>query len=170
MQEESNSREVLRQSLEALNNKDSRYFDLHDDALVTHGLPENFPANKEGMMKFYNELWRAFPDANFGFERMIVEGGNAACMFSMTGIQKADFMGVPPSDKEVRVNGMIFLQIRGSKITERWEIIDILSAAKQLGMKQQLFGIKNAILEYGEVQANKELKHKISGLFGKDSD
>lgn len=109
-------------------------------------------------------------DANFGFEQIIVEGSNAACMFSMTGIQKGDFMGVPPSGKEVRVNGMIFFQIKGSKITERWEIIDILSAAKQLDTKQQLFAIKNAILEYGEVQANKDLKHKISGLFGKDLD
>jgi hypothetical protein len=53
---------------------------------------------------------------------------------------------------------------------ERWEVIDIISAAKQLGMKQQLFAIKNALLEYGEVQANKELKHKISGLFGKHLD
>jgi predicted ester cyclase len=60
-------------------------------------------------------------------------------MFSMTGIQKGDFMGVPPSGKEVRVNGMIFFQIKGSKIRERWEIIDILSAAKQLDTKQQLF-------------------------------
>jgi steroid delta-isomerase-like uncharacterized protein len=170
MQEESNIREVVLQTLEALNNKDSRYFDLHDDALITHGLPGNFPANKEGMMKFYNELWRAFPDASFGFERTIVEGSNAACMFSTTGIQKADFMGVPPSGKEVQVNGMIFLQIKGSKITERWEIIDILSAAKQLDMKQQLFAVKNAILEYGEVKANKDLKDRISGLFGKDHD
>jgi hypothetical protein len=47
MQEESNSREVVRQTTEALNNKESRYFDLHDDALITHGLPGNYPANKE---------------------------------------------------------------------------------------------------------------------------
>jgi hypothetical protein len=91
-------------------------------------------------------------------------------MFSMTGIQKGDFLGVPASNKQVRVDGMIFIRIKDSKIVERWEVIDIISAAKQLGMKQQLFAIKNALLEYGEVQANKELKHKISGLFGKHLD
>ena len=88
-------------------------------------------------------------------------------MFSLTGIQKGDFLGVPPSNKEVRVDGMIFIKIKDSKIVERWEVIDIISAAKQLGMKQQLFTIKNAILEYGEVQANNDLKQKISGLFEK---
>jgi steroid delta-isomerase-like uncharacterized protein len=153
-----------------LSNVCLHYFDLHDDALITHGLPGNFPANKEGMMKFYSEVWRAFPDVVFGFEHIIAEGNNAAGMFSMTGIQKGDFLGVPASNKQVRVDGMIFIRIKDSKIVERWEVIDIISAAKQLGMKQQLFAIKNALLEYGEVQANKELKHKISGLFGKHLD
>ena len=169
MQEQNDIRQVLRQALEALNSKEnkSRYFDLHDDALITHGIPENFPTNKEGMMEYYTELWQAFPEAKFGFDHIIVEGNEAACMFSMTGIQKDDFMGIPPSNKQVRVDGMIIFRFKDSKIMERWEIIDILSAAQQLGVKQQLFAIKNAILEYGEVKANKELKDKIMGLFGK---
>jgi hypothetical protein len=83
--------------------------------IITHGLPGNFPA----------KVWfRAY---------------NAADMFSMTGIQKGDFLGVPASNKQVRVDGMIFIRIKDSKIVERWEVIDIISAAKQLGMKQQLF-------------------------------
>ncbi|RPH74125.1 hypothetical protein EHM76_04090 [bacterium] len=59
------------------------------------------------------------------------------------------------------------MQEQDSKIIERWEIIDILSTAKQLGVKQHLFVIKNAILEYAEVKGNKELKEKIIGMFGK---
>ena len=77
--------------------------------------------------------------------------------------------GVPPSDKQVRIDGMSFFRFKGSKIAERWEVIDILSAAKQLGVRQQLSALKNAILEYGEVQANVQLKEKINGLFKKHS-
>jgi len=40
-------------------------------------------------------------------------------------------------------------------------------AAKQIGVKQQLSAVKNAILEYGEVKANAQLKDKINGLFKK---
>ena len=169
MQEQNDIREVLHQALEALNSKDnkSRYFHLHDDALITHGIPETFPSNKEVMMEYYTELWQAFPEAKFKFDHIIVERNEAACMFYMTGIQKGIFLSIPPSDKQVRIEGMIFFRFKDSKIIERWEIIDILSAAKQLGVKQQLFAIKNAILEYGEVKANKELKEKITGLFGK---
>jgi len=85
----------------------------------------------------------------------------------MAGTQRAEFLGVPPSDKQVRVDGMIFFLFKGPKIIERWELIDILSAAKQLGVRQQLSAIKNAVLEYGEVKANKQLGEKISGLFNK---
>ena len=63
MQEEDNVRDVLKQAFQALNSKDDKghYFDLHDDALITHGIPGNFTANKEGMKKYYSEVWQAFP-------------------------------------------------------------------------------------------------------------
>ena len=75
--------------------------------------------------------------------------------------------GAGTSDKQVKVDGMIFFRFKDSKIIERWELIDILSAAKQLGVRQQLSAIKNAVLEYGEVKGNKQLGEKISGLFNK---
>ena len=169
MQEQNNVKEVLHQALQALNSEGDKtaYFDLHDDSLITHGIPEKFPADKEGMMEYYHEIWRAFPNAKYEFEHVVIEGSEAACMFSITGIQKGDLMGIPPSDKQVRISGMIFFRFKGSKIAERWEIIDVLSAAKQLGVRQQLSAVKNAVLEYGEVKANKQLGEKISGLFNK---
>jgi steroid delta-isomerase-like uncharacterized protein len=169
MQEQNNIRNVIHQALQALNSKDNktRYFDMFDDSLVTHGLPPNIPSNKEGMEMFYREVWRAFPDANFGFDLVIVEGSEAACKFSMAGTQRGEFMGIPPSDKQIRVDGMIFFRFKDSKCIERWELMDLLSMMQQLGARQQLTAIKNAILEYGEVQANKALKQKIYGLFGK---
>jgi predicted ester cyclase len=100
------------------------------------------------MKKFYNEVWHAFPDANFKLDRIVAEGSEAACMFSSVGTQKNEFMGVPPGDKQIKIDGMIFFRFRASKIVERWEIIDMVSAMKQLGARQQLAAVKNAILEY----------------------
>ena len=51
-------------------------------------------------------------------------------MFAMSGTQKGEFLGIPPSDKQVRIEGMIFFRFKDSKITERWEVIDILSSSK----------------------------------------
>jgi steroid delta-isomerase-like uncharacterized protein len=169
MHEQDNVRDTLQQAFQALNNKAdrSRYFDLHDNSLVTHGLPGNFSSDKEGMEKFYSEVFHAFPDANFNVDRVIAEGNEAACMFLLTGTQKNEFMGVPPSDKQIRIDGMIFFRFGASKIVERWEIIDMVSAMKQLGARQQLSAVKNAILEYAEVQTNQELKQRINGIFNR---
>ena len=162
-------KDVLHQALQALNSKadKSLYFNLHDESLIAHGIPNEFPSNKEGMKSYYMALWRAFPEANFSFDHVIVEGNEAACMFTMTGTQKGEFLGIPPSDKQVRIEGMIFFRFKDCKITERWEVIDILSAAKQLGLKQKFSAINNTILEYAEVQANVHLKEKIISLFKK---
>ena len=169
MQEQNNVKDILHQSLQALNNKadKSLYFNLHAESLIAHGIPNEFPSNKEGMKSYYIKLWQAFPEANFSFDHVIVEGNEAACMFAMTGTQKGEFLGIPPSDKQVRIEGMIFFRFKDSKITERWEIIDILSAAKQLGVRQKLSAINNTILEYAEVRANVHLKEKIISLFKK---
>src|SRR5262245_43616176 len=140
MQEQDNVKEVLHQALQALNSEGDKtaYFDLHDDSLVTHGIPVNFSADKQGMKEYYRKVWQAFPNAKYEFEHVVVDGNEAACIFSITGIQKGDLMGIPPSDRQVRINGMIFFRFKGSKIVERWEIIDLLSAARQLDIKQQL--------------------------------
>ena len=42
----------------------------------------------------------------------------------------------------------------------------MFSLMKQLGARQQLTAVKNAILEYAEVKTNEPLKSKINRLFG----
>jgi predicted ester cyclase len=114
MQDQYNVREILHQH--ALNSEEDKtgYFDLHDDFLVTHGVPENFSADDEGMKEYYHKVWRAFPGARYEFERVIVDGNEVACMFSITGIQRDDLMGITPSDKQLRINGIIFFRIKDS--------------------------------------------------------
>jgi predicted ester cyclase len=47
----------------------------------------------------------AFPDANFGFDHVIVQGTKAACMFSMTGgLGRTNFLGVPSNGKQNRID------------------------------------------------------------------
>jgi hypothetical protein len=52
------------------------------------------------------------------------------------------------------------VKVEDSKIEDR-----TMENKHRLGIRQQLYAIRNAILEYGEVKANKELKQKINGLF-----
>ena len=67
MQEHNNVRDVLLQAFQALNNKvdKSSYFDLHDDSLITHGIPSNFPTNKEGMKKLLYRVMESISRCKF---------------------------------------------------------------------------------------------------------
>jgi steroid delta-isomerase-like uncharacterized protein len=159
---------ILNQALADLNNKHNRtpYFDLYDDtSLVTHGLPPHLPSNKEGLKTFYTDLWQAFPDFNLVVDHLIVEGNTAAFRFTMTGTHKGKFMGIPPSNKPIRIEGLSIFAFHDSKCVERWELIDMLSIMEQLNVRQQISAIMNGILEFAEVKTNKELEEKIKGFF-----
>jgi steroid delta-isomerase-like uncharacterized protein len=165
---EANIKDALQQALVHLNNLQDRkpYFDLYDDnSLVMHGLPPNLPTNKDGLKTFYMGLFQAFPDLNVKFDDVIVEGNKAAARFTMTGTQKGKFLGIPPNNKPIKVQGMSLFAFSGSKCVERWELVDMLSMMEQLSPRQQISAIMSGILEFAEVKANKELKDKITGLF-----
>lgn len=50
------------------------------------------------------------------------------------GTHKGELMGVPPTNKEVRVTGISIDRIAGGKIVEHWENFDQLSMMQQLGV------------------------------------
>ncbi|MGA9841874.1 MAG: hypothetical protein WBP64_03585 [Nitrososphaeraceae archaeon] len=60
MQDQDSIRDLLNQVVQAVNSKDdkNRYFDLHDDSVITHGVPNNFPTTKEGM-RFITKKFKA---------------------------------------------------------------------------------------------------------------
>ena len=64
------------------------------------------------MKEYYHKVWQAFPNAKYDFDNVVIEGSEAACMFSIVGIQKGDLMGIPPSDKQVRISGHDLLSLQ----------------------------------------------------------
>ena len=164
---ESTIHDALNQALVHLNNKDNRtaYFDLYDESLITHGLPPDIEPNKAGLKTFYVGLWQAFPDLNVIYDDVLINNNKAAIRFTMNGTHKGKFLGIPPSNKLFRVQGMSLFAFREAKCIERWELIDILAMIEQLSPRQQISALMNNIFEFAEVKANKELKEKINRLF-----
>ncbi|MGG6459956.1 MAG: ester cyclase [Candidatus Eiseniibacteriota bacterium] len=128
-------REVVR-NLEATFNdpqiRESSYFDFYDDSLTIHGFPPNLPVNKEGFKQFIYLLWKGFPDIRIIFEDIIIEGNKVVCRYYLTGTHKGEFMGLRPSDKQFRVNGMTIFYFLNSKVIERWNLVDMMSLMEQL--------------------------------------
>jgi predicted ester cyclase len=139
---EEDLKEAIRRAISAFNNAEDRsdYFNLYDsNSLQVHGFPPNLPSNFEGMRMFYDALWRAFPDSHLVIDDLIVEGDKAVSRYISTGTQKGEFMGIPPSGKRVKIDGMTILYFNKSsssskkKCIERWNMPDMMGLMQQIG-------------------------------------
>jgi predicted ester cyclase len=127
--------EVVRRLADTFNDPQTRelsYFEFYDDSLIIHGFPPNLPTNKEGFKEFIYSLWRAFPDIRIIFEDIIIEGNKVAGRYYLTGTHKGEFLDIQATDKQFKVNGMTIFSFRNEKVTERWNIVDIISLMGQL--------------------------------------
>jgi len=127
--------EVVRRLADTFNDPQTRelsYFEFYDDSLIIHGFPPNLPTNKEGFKEFIYSLWRAFPDIRSIFEDIIIEGNKVAGRYYLTGTHKGEFLDIQATDKQFKVNGMTIFSFRDEKVTERWNIVDIISLTGQL--------------------------------------
>lgn len=112
----------------------SGYLNLYDSSLIAHGFPPNLPGNFEGVKMFYNAVWAAFPDSHLEFDDIVVQGDKVAARFTLSGTQKGELMGIPPTGRKITVQGMRFFKFRGTKCIETWNLTDLFSMMQQLGV------------------------------------
>jgi len=127
--------EVVRRLANTFNDpqtRESSYFEFYDDSLIIYGFPPNLPTNKKGFQEFIYSLWSAFPDIRIIFEDLIIEGNKVAGRYYLTGTHKGEFLGIPATDKQFKVNGMTIFSFSDEKVAERWNIVDIISLTGQL--------------------------------------
>jgi steroid delta-isomerase-like uncharacterized protein len=127
--------EVVRRLANTFNDpqtRESSYFEFYDDSLIIQGFPPNLPTNKKGFQEFIYSLWSAFPDIRIIFEDLIIEGNKVAGRYYLTGTHKGEFLGIPATDKQFKVNGMTIFSFSDEKVAERWNIVDIISLTGQL--------------------------------------
>jgi steroid delta-isomerase-like uncharacterized protein len=76
----------------------------------------------------------AFPDFHLEVHDIVAEGDKVVCRWTHTGTQKGEYMGVPPTGKQITVTGMKILRFAGGKIVEIWWSSDNLGSLQQLGV------------------------------------
>jgi steroid delta-isomerase-like uncharacterized protein len=97
----------------------------HASSQTVEGLPGN--------RHFVTMLRDAFPDLHKTILDQVVEGDRAAYRFVLRGTHLGEFMGMPPSGREVEVTGIAFARVEDGKIVEEWTQSDMLGLMQQLG-------------------------------------
>jgi len=123
-----------RRYYEAMNKKDLKVIsELTASDIVLHGSLDEIRGLEE-LIKYIEGVLKAFPDAHFTIDDIIVEGDKVAFRWTFTGTHKGEFKGMPPTNKKVTVWGIEIDRVVGGKIVETWARADTLGMMQQLGL------------------------------------
>jgi steroid delta-isomerase-like uncharacterized protein len=104
-----------------------------EDVVEQVPLPGQGPG-LEGLKDILRGMRAAFPDLNFAIKEQIAEGDKVASRFEWAGTHQHEFLGVPATDRQVRVWGVVIDRLEEGRIKDTRIIMDMLGLMMQLGV------------------------------------
>ena len=83
-------------------------------------LPSELKLGPEGVKRIASAIIDAMPNRQITHEDTIVKGDKVMIRWTMTGTPKRN-IGIPPSDKPIKMIGFDLFRISGNKIVEMWQ-------------------------------------------------
>ena len=94
--------------------------------------------NKAAVTGFYEMIFTSMaaqgkPNPVLDFHDVLVDGDRYCCRFTMSGIHKGPFLGMPPTNKPYVLPGITIMHFKNRKVIERWSSADMLAVLVQIG-------------------------------------
>jgi len=103
---------------------------LHDP-----GIPGGELRGTESFKQQWVSMFRtAFPDLQLSVEDQVAEGDKVVTRYTGRGTHQGELMGIPPTNNEAVVSGIIVSRVSGGRIEEEWNSFDALGMMQQLGV------------------------------------
>jgi len=99
------------------------------DAAQELFVPEQAKAAKQEAADFR----QGFPDVVSTIEDLIAEGDKVMARWRARATHQGEYMGIPPTGKEVEFTGISVYRIEAGKIAESWNVEDELGLMRQIG-------------------------------------
>jgi steroid delta-isomerase-like uncharacterized protein len=87
----------------------------------------------EGFKRIVTMLRTAFADYTFTIGDEIAEGDKVVARFEATGRHEGNYLGIPPTGKQVTYSAVDIFRLSDGKIEEVWSLSDQLDLMQQLG-------------------------------------
>jgi predicted ester cyclase len=107
--------------------------EILDDSFSVKGAPYT---DKAGEKEFVQNHRRAYPDMTFKITSMVAENDLVTTQIHGVGTHKGLWMGIPPTNKTVNVNGNVQFTVKGNKITEAFHNVDVAGIRMDMGVLQ----------------------------------
>ena len=99
---------------------------------VWHAPPMTLDA--AGYRMYVPGVIAAFPDLDFTMLEEVAEADKVGGYWTATGTHQGDFMGIPPTGRQITITGIDIHRLADGKVVETWEIYDGLGLLIQLGV------------------------------------
>jgi predicted ester cyclase len=101
---------------------------------VAHGRPPSLPPGPEGLKRRIAMTHAAFPDGRMTVEDQIAEGDIVVTRWTARGSHQGEYLGAPPTGRQVTIHGVDIDRIAGGRIVESWDLFDQWGLMGQLGV------------------------------------
>ena len=126
---------VLREMFVAINDNDGeRMVDLVNDDLVIHTPVPGIGTGKAGMRQLMTVYFSSFSPQHVDVHDIVADGDRVAVRHTHHLTHSGEFAGVPPTGKQLVVEGIEMYRVRDGKVSEMWHHDDFLGLMQQLGV------------------------------------
>src|SRR3990172_6608429 len=102
--------------------------------VVIQGVANPAPPGLEGGKEIIRTLLAAFPDLHFTVGDQIAEGDMVVSRLTVHGTHQGEFMGIPPTNKQMEIAGISIWNVQDDKLIQEWVSWDSLGMLQQLGI------------------------------------
>jgi steroid delta-isomerase-like uncharacterized protein len=89
---------------------------------------------REGLKEVIAMLRSAFPDMHWVIDETIASGDKVVTRFTWTGTHRGNFMGIPATDRPVKVKGVVIDRLSAGMMADSRILMDNVSMLQQLGV------------------------------------
>lgn len=117
-----NNRTILQRAYTEVFNQGK--LELLDKLIAPEAIDHSFPDLK-GVDAFktpISGLLKAFPDLQVTANLLVADGDSVMALATFTGTQQAEFLGVPPTGKQITWSHVDINRIKDGKVVEAWHI------------------------------------------------
>lgn len=103
------------------------------DGYVEHNTVEPDPIEGlDNIKEMYDDILTACPDMTVTIEEVIARDDLVAVRYVSRGTHLGEFMGIPPTENEVEIEGKDWYRFEDGKVVEGWVQINALGLLQQL--------------------------------------
>ena len=101
---------------------------------IDYDAPPGLPAGIDGVKLWFTMFFGGFPGATARILDMVAEGEYVCFQGEITAKHTGEFLGIPPTNKDIKVQVLEIVRIANSQIKEHWGGVDTFTMMQQLGV------------------------------------